>query len=724
MSTPWMDQIRGSSGYFRVFAQAPHGPKVDITKFRGKPIQITSLSSLDPFGDATAQLVLPQVSGFERPGTGDLSWMVPWVQIDIAWYNDDGSPSTWVWEGFMVSEEIGSGGLTLTLKGALFELDNYKAAPWFPQQPVPYELLIRGAFNPKERIGLRTNPLVGPVFPTGWTTKVPAKQTDQFWYLTPWGISPGKDWTGFATRNTGGWDALLTGFVQTLLSIMYTDNGGQWTVRKQTGRTPVLMIRPEITVPDGDTLHVWYGAPGVELSISRDFNQSTNVIYGQGSDLAGSVFSGQNVTADGASTYYEPFAALPTVYPATANNPRINDSIRRNESRLEFPTGMTQLEAREVAAGHLRKFADPGYTGSLTLSTDPLRADVPYNRMLIRAGQGIVVHGIRGADILFHITESNVSPMETTTSLTLDTKYRDAKTVYEVRAMTRDALNPVRLLKAGAYSVTVQDQILPWSYQQGAGIIPSGGGAFDATPLFIKKMPPEAKFPWTTWTRKYPPRKYPSYYIKIAKRNANATKNWAGITRKGYYFASYPIRMSQAGSIRLTQVAAYDEDGNVLPCRFHISFYGSTGTTVDAMPKIPAELGGKTSAGGYPAAQHYPFFPGAFETFNADGSETNNPGRLLSGGSSWWSGFGNYYEGAGYWPGRQSRKDAKTGLLSEEQTWTFDTTDSTAFDKYRAEKTRNNDLAGLGYVMIYCDDQGTKPVYFLGRLFRQETGGS
>ena len=676
------------------------------------------LSSTDPFGDATAQLSFPQISGFERPGYGDLHWLRPWVKMDIAWYNDDGSPSPWVWEGFVVSEDISAQGLQLALKGALYELDNYLAMPWYPQLPVPYELLIKAAFDPDERIGLRTNKLRID-WPQDWATLVPKEQSDLFWYLRPWGVKTGAKWTGLTSRNTGGWDKLLTGFVQSLLSVMYTEHGGQWTIRKETGRTPVLMVRPEITTPTEETLHVWYGAPNVELSVARDFTQSTNVIYGSGSDLAGSAFSGQQVTADGETTYYDPFASLPSVYPATSNNPRINDRIIRSESRITFPTGMTLLESRLQAASHLQKFADPGYTGTLQLTTDPLLGDVPYNRLLIKAGMGIVVHGLRGADVLFHITEVNVNPMQMTANLTLDTKYRDALTVYEVRAKTRDALDPVRLLKVGAFSVVVEDQILPWSYSHGAGVVPSAG-AKDATDLFLNKMPPEEKFPWTKITKKYPPKKYPGYYIRIDPKNANASKNWSGITKQGIYKASIPVRMSQAGTVRLTQIAAYDEDGNVFPCRFHVSFYGNTGTTVEAMPAIPA---GYDMDFGYPAGQRYPFFPGAFENFNLDGTETDNPARLLAAGSEMWVGFGNRFEGAGYWPGRQSRSNPKTGMLSEEQTWGFDTTSAFAFDKHRAEKTRKDKNAGLGYVMIYCDDQGTKPVYFLGRLWRAENGG-
>jgi|JI10StandDraft_1071094.scaffolds.fasta_scaffold01218_29 3',5'-cyclic AMP phosphodiesterase CpdA len=716
MAVPRIDRITGSSGFFKVFAQAPGRGRVDITKFRGAPTQINSMSTTDPFGDATAQLSFPQITGFERPGTGDLFWLVPWVPIDIIWYNEDGSPSNWAWEGMQVSEDVGEDGYTISLKGALYELDNYLAAPWFPQYPVPYELLIKDAFDPSKHIGLRTNPLRVD-WPEEWNVTVPTtSQPDYLWYLRPWGVSPGQKWTGRTSRNTGSWDPLLTGFVQSLLSVMYTEDGGQWTVSKEVGRTPVLRVRPEITTPDENTLHVWYGSPEVKLSVSRDFTQSTNIVYGNGTDLAGSVFSGQQVSRDGQTTYYEPFAALPYVWPATHDNPRINDYIVRKESRLSFPSGMSLMESKLVAASHLRKFSDPGYTGSLSLTTDPLRGGIPFNRMLIKAGMGIVVHGFRGSDVLFHISETTVSPMSLTATLTLDTKYRDALTVYEVQAKTRDALDPVRLLKAGAFSVTTQDQILPWSYTHGSGVVPSGG-AFDATDFFLNKVGHDEKFPWVTSTTKYPPKTYPKYYIKIDPKNSNATKNWSGITKSGVYTSAIPIRLSQAGTIRLTQIAAYNKDGEVVPVKFHVAFYGGYDVTVESMPMIPASMAGTY---GYPASQRYPFFPGAFENVNADGTLTDNPGQLLSEGANMFVGFGNYYEGAGYFPGSQSKGDPKTGMLSEEATWSYDTTSSTGFDKYSAEKTKKDPTNGLAYVMIYCDDQGTEPIYFLGRMFRAE----
>lgn len=706
----------GEGGYFRIFAQPPGSVRKDITFFRGLPTKIGVMTSTDPFGDASASLSFPGITSMDRPGFGDLTWLVPYSNIDIAYYNSDGTPSDWVWEGIFLSEEIGDPDYSISIKGALYQADNFLAAPWFPQYPVPYEFMIKTLLDPKKQSTLRTAPL-RITFPDGWANLVPNKVLpDYLWFLRPWGVLPGDKWTGLTTRNTGGWEPVLTGYIQSLLGVMYTEDGGQWTIRKRTGRVPELLVRPALRFPNEQTLTVTNGAPGVKVSISRDFSQAANVIYGQGTDLQGSSFSGMQVTADGQTTYYEPFAALPQVYPVT-NNPRFNPNIPRKESRLQFPQGMDQIAARNTAMTQQRRIADPGYTGTIDLSSDPLSGGIPYSRFLIRGGDNILVKGLRGTDILFHVTTASASPEQGSISLTVDTKFRDALTVDEVRARTRDALDPVRLLRVGQFSTTVQDSILPWSYAQGSGVIPSGG-AVDATKLFTQLMPASEKFPWTTTVKKYPPSKYPNYYIKIPTRSAtNADKNWSGITRSGVSAAAIPVKMSQEGTIRLLQMAAYDQNGNVLPVRFHVSFYGNSGINLLSMPRIPA---GGVGAGGYPAAQHYPFFKGAFERIQDNGTETNNPGVLLPDGGDLIVGWGNYYEPAGYHPGSATLNSPKTGMLVDETTWTYNTTNDPGFDKYSVENSRKNPTAGMIFVMVYCDDQVSGPVYFLGRMFRSE----
>ena len=706
--------LTGAGGYFRIFVRRPGGVRTDITLFRGVPTQIESMSSADPFGDATASLSFAQITGKDRPGSGDLDWLVPWSDVDIVWYNEDNAPTPWVWEGFIVSEDIGSP-YKISLKGALYQADNYLAAPWYPQYPVPYEILISQVLSPSFNPTLRTTPL-RVVFPDDWTTVVPAPSPMAYlWYLKPWGVSVGQKWTGLTSRSTGSWEPLLTGFIQALLGVMFTADGGQWTITKDTGRAPVLHVRSVLLTPTEDTLVVYYGAPGVELTLSRDFTQSANVVYGTGSDLHGTTFSGQQVSADGKSTYYEPFSFMPTVHPRF-NNPRLNPNFVRKETRLTFTPGMSHLEAEQTAQTHLQRFADPGYTGTLNLTSDPLLGGVPFNKHLIRAGRTILVKGFRGADLMFHISEATVNPKSGTAVLSIDSKFRDALTVDDVKARTRDALDPVKQLQVGKFTSTVQDSVKPWSYSTGSGVIPSGG-SLDATNLFTRLMDPNERFPWTNATRTYPPSRYPNYYIKIGPRDANANNNWCGVTRDNKYHASVPIKMSQSGTIRLSQFAIYDENGYVLPSRFHIAIYTETATR-DDMPTIWT---GATGTGGYPAGQHYPFFEGAFEQTKVTGEQQNQSEALLAQSAGLVIGWGNYYEGAGYYPGTSSAGNPPTGMLVDETPWGFDTTGNSSFDVRSAKNTQNDSNAGILSLEFYCDGQGSRPVFLLGRLWRQES---
>ena len=717
MRSPRIIEHTGDGGYFRVFVTAPGGRRTEITGFRGVPVKVASLSSTDPFGDATGSIILPQVTGFDRPGSGDLRWMVDGAQVDIQYHYADGSLADWRWEGTYVAEDI-SESSTMTLKGALYQLDNFKAAPWYPQYPVPYELLLKRTFDPKTHPTLKTGALVVQ-FPDDWNVKVPTfDDPDYLWFLRPYGVKPKENWTGLTSRSTGGWDNALTGFVQSLLSVMYTEEG-QWTISKRKGRIPVLHVREHTSAITPATPTISYGAPGVGVNLSRDYSQSANVIYGAGQDLNGTSFSGQRIGARSAHTFYDPFAALPQVHPVDPSNPRYDARVPRRETRLQFPAGVDELAARSIAETHLRRFADPGYTGTITLTSDPLVNGQPYPRILIKAGENIVISGFRGTDILMHITEVTCTPFdEGMVTLTVDSKFRDALTVHEVRARTRDALDPIRLLRVGQFSTTVQDLILPWSYSQGSGCIPSGGPN-DSTEFFTKRLGETSRFPWTEFTTKYPPKKYPKYYVKINPHNANADKNWGNLRTDGIA-QGFPIRMSQNGTIRLIQVALYDENGNVVPARFHFSIYNNSGVTSRDMPRIPDNKSPGREQ--YKPGQAYPFFQGAFERLNPDGTETTDPNRILHDSAGLVVGWGNYYEEAGYSPGKFSAGNPKTGLLIDESPWSFDTTMDPDFDKYDVKNTREATTTGLLYGMVYVDHHGNKPVYLMGRAWRSEPG--
>lgn len=574
-----------------------------------------------------------------------------------------------------------------------------------------------------------------------WDRRVPTagdayNAAYRYAYLRPWGVVPGQLWTGFTTRSTGGWENMVTGYVQGLLSVMFEEAGAQWSIRKDRGRKPVLYLREVPPSNSPDILEVEVGAPGVKVNGTRDFSQSADTIYGEGQDDAGTTFSNAqvSVTADGPFTSYEPFSYNPATWPVEKldvngkGNPARNTHLMPKEAHIKFPQGMDANDARGLARGQRSRFADPGFTGTVTLTTDPKYPDgEPFPRLLVKAGRTIRLKGMFGLEqgITVHIVQASMNVKEMTLTLTVDSKYRDALTVSEVRARTRDALTPLRSLQVGKYSNTVQDLLFPWSYELGSGIIPSGGDA-DATPFF-RNVSASDRFPYENLTRQFPPKTHGSYYIRVPKNPSrqDSTGSW---TRVGV-----PVRMSAQGAIRLSQIAAYDSEGNVVPVKFHFSLYSTNGVSANDMPILigAGERGFDyrylkppgNPPENYKVGQKYPFYETAWETVNENGEqfadgELNrypaNAGIVV--------GWGTYYEPAGFSPGRFSRGAPATGQLIDETQWTWDV--SSLLNQQKASDNANNPDLGRLWAMVYCDDLPDQDVFFMGRLFRVEPGGS
>lgn len=723
------------AGYHRIFATPPGGSRREITIFRGAPIIPKSSSSGDPFSDQTAALELPQVTPWDKPGSGDLDWLVDDADIDIVWQNTGQYEYDWRWEGSIVSMDFGVEGTTvsfsISLKGALFLLDNYQAKPSFPKQPIPYELLIQRAFD-QSRHPCRLSPLKVS-FPEGWSIRVPEDgNPDYLNFLRPWGVTTGEQWTGFVSRSTGTWEPMLTGHVQSLLSVMYAEGGDQWSIRNLGRRRPELYLRQKPDEDDPSIIEVTVGEPGMSITGSKDFTQRANVIYGSGSDDAGIAYNGMQVTPDGSATYFKPFAYSRVAYPRRGN-PQFNPHVTPKEVMIQFQDGVSEDAAYKIAQAKLHRFSDPGLTGSITLQSDVRTADgQPLPRFLIKAGRTLRIKNLLGVHegVLAHITSVQVDYQSLTVSLTYDTKYRDELTVEEVQARTRDALTPLRSLQVGKYSNTVQDLVLPWSYREGSGVAPMG-----ATEFFNEKIPSTATFPYEEWTTQFPPSNpaYRPYYIRIGPTDVeNSNNNWSGVQRNDTTLFAIPIRMAQAGTIKLSQMAAYDKNGNVVPVRFHLSVYKGNGVAADAMPKLPAEPGqspGQVAtvkylepdvAVNYKIGQSHPFYEGAWESVDEDGTPFDSDLNLPAQGSQLIVGWGNYYEPAGYWPGRFSRGAEKTGLLNDSTAWTWDLSD--LLDLYSPENNATDEYSGMLFIQIYCDDQLTEPVFFMGRFLRQEPG--
>ena len=133
-----------------------------VTFFRDVPTRITNLTYADPFGDATAIIEFPQITGYDSPDS--VPWLQEFTQVDIfrypctaeAWHtgedmvlnpltnqrnlylhtmNQDGSLVQPMWEGFIVSIAPGPTGTQVQCQGALYQLDYYYAKPVVPARP-------------------------------------------------------------------------------------------------------------------------------------------------------------------------------------------------------------------------------------------------------------------------------------------------------------------------------------------------------------------------------------------------------------------------------------------------------------------------------------------------------------------------------------------------------------------------------------------------------------
>lgn len=180
---------------------------------------------------------------------------------------------------------------------------------------------------------------------------------------------------------------------------------GSWTLLKDEGRVPVLKMRDETT----RHWTVSAGAPGVAHSLKSDFSQSPNVFYGEGTDESATTWRNSVVDVEQATedfrtvTHYYPLAWDESVYPADRDESEAGeptdpapaaystDNIRV-EVMQRYGSGVSLKDAKRSALQQLRKEYDPGWFGSITLTSDPEEG----SRYEIKAGQNILLKHYRG----------------------------------------------------------------------------------------------------------------------------------------------------------------------------------------------------------------------------------------------------------------------------------------------------------------------------------------
>lgn len=775
----------GVDGWWSVTVEPVGSQPLDITVVRGIATEISSIGFTDPFGPSTAQLVFPSLTMLDSIGEGDLHWWKPGNRVTVLWRANQISKTSLVrdevrWEGYIAGEQSSmadSGGrLSMTLKGALRAMDNRILMPLHLQRPLTFEGAIALAVR-RSRSRLRPSfEQVRMQWPEWWSLRYTADIAAQKPWLVPLGFmddDPEPRWTGMVTRETGQFEQALTSYVQGLLGSMFTDRG-QFTLMLDPGRVPVLKHRDRFI--SSATFEIDIATPGVACELACDYETKVSVVYGRGRALDGTAFSNMNIDSSG-SSYYEPFAYHFTAYPDREGNAYAARGSLRRDVALTFYEGMSPEEAASAAGKFARRNAVAGYTGSITLTSDPyvetpdgLRLTMP--RHTIMAGDTVRLRHFQGRDpgAVFHITEASTDVMSGTTTLTVDTVFRDFLTSEEVRLRGRDALTTTMSLTTGKYQPSIRDQLLPW--QHDSGFIPYTGIEVLKPARSPEQSPDDPigtegePFPWTATIAQRPPSDpfWRKSYIHIPPaqtwpaanaQGANVSTFDGNWSRRNSSEAKHLVKLSQAGSIRLLQIVAVDADGAQMNVPFHVSFYYNHAVAARDMPRYDAAIppfehplfpGAKTG--------FYPFFPGAWEEYNVDGTKPlpgDRQNRFPAEGSGFiqQASFGTYYVPAGYYPGDPRNDGAvPTGMLSIESPFAYDVEQfqSTMFNPalpYNPDATspsegnsfydtQGNPAAGFVSVMIYCDsmwdeDQEklvvrNKDVYFIGRAFRAAPG--
>lgn len=506
----------------------------DVTYFRDHPAQMGTWSSNEPNGDAATSVFFPQISWWERPNHGTLSWIEAGKDVTILVVRPNGSRKT-LFEGLLVGQShSGKGlGISLDILGCLYQADH-----------TPY---IQELYHRTRDVGTAIAEIMdGAVSRHYGVCNRPV--------------------TGIKTNIRGSGGARLTQGVQDLLSTAFTaDATNQWTITNLPGRRPHIQLKNKTT-------HHWImamGHPGLDLNLSNDFQQSVGMVWGSGVGpdgdtwfnakypgtriehappyplgvgtifTPGSSWEGFDAFADelrtrgytmysgdtysvrdvdevkdvqrkagiavtgevGAQTWVtvfgvggslaslagahiSPLAVVPEnrQYLERADGSKIGPNPKYNKSRLAIGRlveygEVSKVQGAKFAIGEVgpRSKFDPMWVGSATLDMDPENG----SRWEMRAGENLFVKYMYpplsrfGIDdgLLLHMSQVTVTPGG---SVTAQLSYlgHDMTTLASIQKHNKDTLDPARRKLSARASQISQDRTIPWDAEAGGGKIP------------------------------------------------------------------------------------------------------------------------------------------------------------------------------------------------------------------------------------------------------------
>lgn len=544
-----------------------HVNGTDQTFFRGKPITVASWTTQEPFGDGPAMLVIPQVSPFEALGTGDLAWLQHGDPVDLYRRNPNGT-LTGLWHGYITSQEPEhdqtSATLSIPLAGALFQADMARGKTPILEDPVDVGTAVADALTgvvsrrygavPAVTTGILTkNRGSAEQSPLGYAQELLATATTEDG-LNQWTVMPTapreyrirlKDVdTDHWTLVTGqrGLQANLHDDMTDRPNVIYgrgiDDKGGRWANWKYPNLRPddappypnndpnnvITVGETDANTDSGNGVTTWLRRAkelGYAVAIDGSYDSSdANVCrdiqrrYGIqvdgviGPQTWAATFEVGSGAGDLTGAYRAPLAIFSNVdpyrYTADGNiigeNPNYEPTVMRVERELDFGPGVTKAQGLQSALQYLRRESQPGWTGTLTLACDPQEG----SRLDIRAGQNIRLLGWNQRTIRLHIAQATHDPAGTTT-LMVDSKYRDLMTVGQVIARNKqNQADPARMPgKLNRRSRGEIDTIVEYDAESSAGIIPRHalfGGLWNVLRIPVSQLGRIVRLEYTTDT--------------------------------------------------------------------------------------------------------------------------------------------------------------------------------------------------------------------------------
>ncbi len=516
--TNWMpvDTVQEDVGRLQIVVEG-----TDVSYWKGAETPFPSWSRAEPFGSQQATISLPQITGFEELGTGDLSWCVKGATVEIRLILVGGGRLP-LFYGFVTSlgHSEDNGVFRLDCAGILYQGDLQLMKPPFVTTPIDAGTAIARALNSVVgRRYARCSPVT----------------------------------TGVKVGRAASWDPTLTSWISNHLAPL-VKNKRQWTVQCER-RSPVLVRKDLSTI--GATIR--NGQRGIQIELESDLTQEPNAIYGEGIredggrwrnakypnwrnddtppypiDPGRSIYLGDtdSNTNGGVSLWQErvgvpvtgrftqsdkaalirlqreagiqqdgylgpqswaasfgtgsntgtledawiaPLAALTEVEPyrysadgeILGDNPNYDPDVIRVESFTNFGAGVSRTRGIQAAEEMLARDATPGWVGTITFTLDP-REGSKYE--VIREGTNIRIYGFRGQTLLVHVVSVDYS--EDTVTATVDTKARDYPTLAAVMERNREAQDPARTYRRSNAASTQTTDRATWDSESPGGRVP------------------------------------------------------------------------------------------------------------------------------------------------------------------------------------------------------------------------------------------------------------